>query len=292
MFCSALAMASGCERAGPDGRAGVSSLSRSARVQGSASAPAAALSTPRVPEYRAPLGERSRNDQPAKRYANLSAKACTAELKSRNLPATPARGKTPGLAQPLRVTGPLSGVHVELPSSLHGLLDCRLILLLDDLAKALRQRGVTAIIVNNTYRPASTLPSKTAEPPPSNGRKGTQSTTGAKTSKAAKAKAAKAPARLSQHALGLAIDITAFELEGGTVLNVERDWHGALGSVPCGPASTVFNDNPAGVTLRNLTCGIASSGYCNHLITPCRDPAHANHLHCDIEAGASEMMVE
>jgi hypothetical protein len=176
----------------------------------------------------------------------------------------PARGKTPGLAQPLRIDGSLSGVRFELPRSIHGLLDCRLVLLLDDLAKDLSARGVKAVIVNNVYRPGSKLP----EPTP------------------------RSSLRVSQHALGLAIDITAFELEDATLLDVERDWHGALGAAPCGPSSTVLNDNPAGITLRNLTCAIAAAGYCNHLITPNRDAAHANHLHCDIEAGAREVTVE
>jgi len=207
------------------------------------------------------LPEREREDAaPAKRYANLEPGACAAELERRRLPVKPARGKTPGLASPLQLVGPLRKVAFELPRSVYGFLDCRLVLLLDDLAADLVAHGVVSVVVNNVYRPRSKLPGR--------------------------------PAQSSQHALGLAVDINAFRLADGSVLNVEQDWHGTMGVEPCGPKSRVIDEHAAGIKLRSLTCAIARAGYCNHLITPSRDQAHANHLHCDIEAGAHEVMVE
>ena len=153
-------------------------------------------------------------------------------------------------------------------------MDCRLVLLLDDLAHELSRRGVVAVVVNNAYRPKSTLPIKPAQ------------------RRASQKQRARKPQQLSQHALGLAIDIMAFRLADGRVLNLEHDWHGSIGEEPCGPASRVQGEHPAGVELRNLTCALAVQGYCNHLITPSRDEAHRNHLHCDIEAGANEVTVE
>jgi hypothetical protein len=184
-------------------------------------------------------------------------------------------------------------VTFELPRSLYGYAECRLVLLLDEMAANLAAHDVVAVIVNNVYRPASTLAAKPA-PKPNPTRKSAPATK-SKTSKPKKTgekKQAPQPVRLSQHALGLALDIAGFRLADGRVLNVERDWHGVMGQAPCGPQSRVLDDHPAGITLRNLTCSIASAGYCNHLITPNRDEAHANHLHCDIEAGANEILVE
>lgn len=282
-----LALSVGCEREAAPTDAAWPSSSLSGKPQSLALSqkPAASVPTPTPPEYPTPLPVRKRGDvTPAKRYANQSPAACSSELRHRKLPVRPARGKTPGLMTPLQLTAPLHGVKFELPRSIYGFLDCRLVLLLDDLAKDLSSRAVVGVQVNNVYRPNSKLPpkanTKLVKPPP----KG----------KASKSRKPPPPrtVRLSQHALGLAIDITEFRLADGRVLNVERDWHGSLGAPPCGPGSRVSNDDPSGVLLRDLTCAIARRAYCNHLITPNRDEAHSNHLHCDIEAGADETMVE
>jgi len=256
---------------------------------------------PPVPGYKMPLPVRERGDTaPAKAYANLEGAVCRKELESRKLPVKAARGKTPGLAAPLQLIGPLGGVRFELPKTVYGFLECRLVLLLHELSGELARHGVVAVQVNNTYRPNSKLAAKpSAAPPPAPAPSARKSGKGAKAvkkpAKATKKPAKPAPAepaQVSQHALGLAIDITEFQLGDGRVLNVERDWHGARGEAPCGPLSRVADDNPEGIALRDITCSIARGGYCNHLITPSRDEAHANHLHCDIEAGANEIMTE
>jgi hypothetical protein len=205
-----------------------------------------------------------RSNPPALRYARLSARACRAELRRRKLPASAARGRASGVVSPLRLEGPLQGVRFKLPRSVYGILDCRLVLMLDDMAGELASLGVVAVQVSNVYRPRAKLPPKTE----------------------------RGQARLSQHAHALAIDIIGFELADGPGLNLERDWHGAIGAPVCGPESSVTHDMPAGVTLRNLTCAIARAGYCNHLLTPNHDEAHVNHLHCDIKPESSELDVK
>lgn len=247
-----------------------------------------------LPAFRTPLPVRARRDPaPAKRYAALSSKACLAELRARGVDARPIRGQAKGVETPLRLGAPLAGVRFELPRNVYGLMDCRLVLVLDDLARLLHAHGVAGVQVNNTYRPGSVLPPKTA--PRASGSRGSASTkVRERPARGGKGKRAKPsqPARPSQHARGLAIDITEFRLADGRILNVERDWRGQRGAPPCGPESRVEGSAPEGVLLRDLTCAIARHGLCNHLITPNRDPAHDNHLHCDIEAGASEIMVE
>jgi len=57
-------------------------------------------------------------------------------------------------------------------------------------------------------------------------------------------------ARLSEHALGIAIDISAFVLADGTRLTVLNDWRGRNGQLmkrlhasACGPFGTVLGPN-------------------------------------------------
>jgi hypothetical protein len=238
------------------------------------------------PTFETPLPERRRSDlAPSKRHAALSGAACKAALEREKLLVKVARGKTTGMETPLQLSGPLHGVNFELPGGLYGFLDCRLVLVMSDLAKELARFGIVAVEVNNTYRPASVLPAK-AKPTPapkaaSKGRRKPRPT-----------KAPLVPIRLSQHARGLALDITEFRVKDGRVLNVERDWKGPRGVPPCGPKAQVAANDPNAALLRDVTCAIARAGLCNHLITPSRDEAHKNHLHCDIEANAAEVMVE
>lgn len=71
--------------------------------------------------------------------------------------------------------------------------------------------------------------------------------------------------RLSEHALGLAIDISGFRLSDGSDVNVERDWW-----VP-GPK-------------RDFLHHLASSacGYFSVVLTPSSNREHFNHMHFDL----------
>ena len=290
-----------CERGASRGGAPAPASSDGAaeRAVSTRGLPSAALPPP-ARGFQLPWAAPARDaSAPAKRYANLSSAACRAEARRRELPLIPAKGKTSGLETPLVISGPLGGIVFELPRSIYGFVDCRLVLLLHDMAADLASFGVVAVEVNNIYRPSSALSPEPTTPPrkPEKGPapKAVQRSKRSPPKKTRAPPAPKpppAPVRLSQHALGLAIDITEFRLKDGRTLNVERDWHGALGVPPCGPASEVRGGDPLGVLLRDLTCALARAGYCNHLITPNRDEAHHNHIHCDIEAGASEVTVE
>lgn len=73
------------------------------------------------------------------------------------------------------------------------------------------------------------------------------------------------PMRISEHALGRAIDIGGFELADGTMINVERHWRNA------GNMSRFLQE--------------AARHGCNHfsvVLGPNHDRAHADHLHFDI----------
>jgi hypothetical protein len=190
------------------------------------------------------------------RLANLSPAECKRELRRRALPVTPHKTNTGGIAYALRISGPLRGVRFVAPpaSSPFGLLDCRLALALDELAPVLAALGVSEVHVGNIYRKGAHIA----------GRR-----------------------RRSQHSYGLAVDIPSFRLRDGRLLMVERDFHGVIGDAACGPVAEVRDPNDAAITLRNILCAIVRTGLFHHIITPCGDYAHRNHLHFDIKRGAT-----
>ena len=205
-----------------------------------------------------PVGGKS---APAARYANLMPAACRAELRKRKLPFKSAGGPSSGITTPLRFDGPLAGVRFVTPGrkSVYGKLDCRLALVLDDLARVLAEHGVTEVHVDNLYRPHARLPGKR---------------------------------KPSQHSYGLAIDIVSLVLADGRTLVVEDDWRGAIGDTPCGPQSLPRSPTDNTVDLRNLVCDVARAGLFHHMLTPNFDAAHENHLHFDIKRDGVRLVIE
>ncbi|HEY6558886.1 MAG TPA: extensin family protein [Polyangiaceae bacterium] len=194
---------------------------------------------------------------PAMRYGNLSPGACRGELRKRSIATRPPGAVTPGVATPLRIAGPLRGVSFVAPGrrSIYGVLDCRLLLVLDDLSDVLARHDVSAVLVDNFYRRRARLPGRKSR---------------------------------SQHAYGLAADVYGFKLRDGRELIVERDWHGQLGEPSCGPQSRIIDGTGESLALRNLVCDIAREGFFHHILTPNYNEAHENHLHLDIKRGDRE----
>lgn len=222
----------------------------------------AAASAAPVASYRTALpGPDLDRNAPARRHANLAPWQCREQLRRLKLPAKPVGGPSLGIATPLRLAGEFHGVSFAAPGkkSPYGKLDCRLVLALNELARLLSERGVVRVRIDNLYRPRAHLPGKRH--------------------------------KKSQHAYGLAIDLTEFELEDGRVLEVERDWHGRIGGVSCGPDSVLSQPNAASVTLRNLFCDIVASGIFHHHLTPNYDAAHRDHLHLDIQRGETRRWI-
>jgi hypothetical protein len=215
-----------------------------------------------VAPYTAPLpAAHSVPKSTATRLANLSTAQCSAELRKRGIKSKRAGKAAPGVASPLRLDAPLHGVRFVTPGqkSIYGILDCRLLLALDELAPRLAEQGVTEVRVDNMYRPHAKLPGQS---------------------------------KPSQHAYGLAVDIYGFTLTGGKRLEVEADWHGELGTPPCGPEGRLTEPVEASVTLRNLYCDVGRSGLFHHLLSPSYDLAHKNHLHFDIKRDSRELLIK
>jgi Extensin-like protein C-terminus len=196
----------------------------------------------------------------ASRWASLSGQQCLSELGRRKLAVKRWRGAALGVNTPVRVTGPLGGVRYVTPGakSPYGILDCRLAVTLADLGQLLRQHGVAEVRVDNMYRPKAHLPGK------------------------------KKP---SQHAYGLAIDLTRLKLDDGTELIVERDFQGAIGEPVCGKDARVGLGKEAG-KLRDVICDVARAELFHHILTPNHDAAHRDHFHLDIARGARQRIIE
>lgn len=210
-----------------------------------------ALTDP-APTYKKPLPEPAVLARgTANRYANLSPAACKKQLAARKV-AIEFVGAAPGIANPVRIVGPIGGIqfHTGPKKSPFGMADCRLVLTWLDLIPLLREHKVASIRIDNFYRKGARLPARKS--------------------------------KKSQHAYALATDLTSFTLEDGTLLEVEKDFHGKLGQEVCGPTAVVQNNDPKGVLLRNLVCDIGRTGAFHHILTPNANLAHRNHLHLDI----------
>lgn len=203
---------------------------------------------------------------PAMRYARLDRGACEAELGKRHI-AFERVGEARGVIAPLRLKGAIAGVdfHSMLPlaqrrTSPYEIYDCRLVLALDDWARVLTRYDVVEVVHYSVYRP-----------PPAK-----QVLNGAG----------------RRHSGALAIDAAIFKTRDGQTISVEKDFHGRIGSKPCGAkaASTAGLPAPA-VTLRKIVCEAADAQMFNVMLTPDYNWPHRNHFHLEVTAGARWVLV-
>jgi hypothetical protein len=94
---------------------------------------------------------------PAYRYGQLSRAACEAELTARQIPFR--RERALGVLAPVRLSGPLRGVwfrgegtDAERAQSPHEIVDCRLVLALDDCAEVLLRHDIVEVRHFSMYR--------------------------------------------------------------------------------------------------------------------------------------------
>jgi hypothetical protein len=205
------------------------------------------------------------HDGPAVRYARLDRATCETELARRHVPFA-AVDEARGVLAPVRLTGPLHGVtfRTGLPASKREsspweIVDCRLALSLDDFAAQLEAHDVAEVIHFSVYRPP------TARWP--EGKLG------------------------SRHPGGLAIDAGSFVKKDGTMLEVERDFHGRIGAPTCGPGTGPRPVSAEALELRRILCDAADARLFNVMLTPDYNWPHRNHFHLEVTAGARWFMV-
>jgi len=202
----------------------------------------------------------------ATKYASLDRGTCEAELGKRHI-AFDRVGEARGVIAPLRLKGAIAGVEFRsmLPAaqrktSPYEIYDCRLVLALDDWARVLARHDVVEVVHYSVYRP-----------PP--------------------AKAVlNGPGR--RHSGALAIDAAIFKMRDGTTISVEKDFHGRIGSKPCGAGAAASTGLPASaVTLRKIVCEAADAQLFNVMLTPDYNWPHRNHFHLEVTAGARWVLV-
>lgn len=187
---------------------------------------------------------------PALRYANLTAPQCLAELRSRQVPFELGR-EGGNIDAPVMLTAKLRGVRFEFARSpdQHDVLDCRLLLALDDLSRIAAAQDIATVRYNSIYRRGW------------------------------------ARGRVQGHLGGVAIDITELVDRDGEVLNVRRDFAGdRIGSATCGPAAKTPAPGKA-LRLRAFICAADATRAFNLLLSPHYDYRHRDHFHFEVRRG-------
>jgi hypothetical protein len=202
---------------------------------------------------------------PAQRYGGLERDACEKQLVERGIPFVRVE-EARGVLAPVRLNGLLHGVsfHSGLPATQRAsspleIVDCRLALALDDFALQLSTHDVVDVLHFSIYRPPS---------------------------------AAWPPDRIASRHLGaLAIDAASFTKRDGSKLDVERDFHGHVGSPTCGVGSGPSPATDEAIELRQIVCEAAEARLFNVALTPDYNRDHHNHFHLEVAAGVKWFMV-
>lgn len=187
---------------------------------------------------------------PAVRYASLSAEQCFSELGQRRSSIERAP-KRQTIDAPVVLPRELRGVRFEFAPRVEqrDVVDCRLVLALDDLARIAAAQGIASVRYNSIYR---------------NGW---------------------ARGRVQGHLGAVAIDIVELVLPGGDTLNVLRDFAGdGIGSATCGAAAKAPAPGKA-TQLRSFVCALDEARAFNLVLSPHYDRRHRNHFHLEVRRG-------
>ncbi len=203
---------------------------------------------------------------PAIVYAKMDRATCEAELAKRAITYTRLPDAR-GVLAPERLTSKLHGVSfhsalpaAQRPTSPYEILDCRLILALDDFSVILAKYDVVEVVHMSVYRPpyARTWAA---------GRIG------------------------KQHDGALAIDAGSFIKRDGTLLQVERDFHGAIGAPTCGAGTGPNPPTAEALLLRKIACDAATAHLFNVELTPDYNWQHRNHFHLEVTPSVTWFLV-
>jgi hypothetical protein len=200
---------------------------------------------------------------PAVRYAQLSQADCEAELANRKIDFVRETGAA--VLAPVRLAGPLHGVvfrsdarDKDRATSPYEIADCRLVLALDDFAEILARHDVVEVRHYSMYRPPRSWPE---------GKLG------------------------ARHDGALAIDAGRFIDKSGAVLDVDRDFHGAIDAPTCGEHAAPKPATAAALALRALLCEAVEHRLFNVVLTPNYNRPHKNHFHLEVTAGVAWFLV-
>jgi hypothetical protein len=203
------------------------------------------------------------SQSPAVRYGSLEADACYAELARRHIAYS--RETAAGVDAGVRLAGPLHGVtfrtnesEKQRVTSHWEIGDCRLILSLDDFAEILTRYNIVEVRHYSMYRK------------PTEGEKATPG---------------------KRHNGAVAIDAAKFIDKDGAVLEVDKDFHGAIGDKTCGDGAAPHPVTPEATKLRSILCDAVAAHLFNVVLTPNYNPPHHNHFHLEVTRGVKWFLV-
>ena len=199
---------------------------------------------------------------PAVYYGQLSQADCEAELVARHIDFI--RETASGVLAPVRLTGPLRGVTFRSDArdsvratSPYEIADCRLVLALDDFAQILNRHDIVEVRHYSMYRPPRSFDGAIGK----------------------------------RHPAALAIDTGRFIDRSGVELDVDRDFHGAIGDKTCGEGAGPRSPTAAALALRAILCDTVDAQLFNVVLTPNYNRPHRNHFHLEITAGVTWFLV-
>jgi hypothetical protein len=197
---------------------------------------------------------------PAITYGDMDGAACEKALKARKIPYAKVATPTQGVADPMRITGKLHGVDIHgiglgpKSTSVYEIVDCRLLLALDDFTVILEKHDVVEAIHMSIYRPSKSKPKPGQKPK-------------------------------SQHEAALAMDLGTLVKKDGTKLVVLDDWHGFIGQKTCGPKTGPTKVTKQSTELRAIMCEQFDKKLFNVNLTPNYNKPHVNHFHLEVTRG-------
>jgi hypothetical protein len=130
------------------------------------------------------------------------------------------------------------------------LFDCRLVLSLDDFAATIAERGIVEVRTLSAYR--------------------TRAESGCTRKYDGE-----------QHCAALAVDVGSFKERDGTVLDVERDFHGHIGALTCRNGAHPTPETGAATELWEIAGGAAGKNFLV-VLTPNWNSDHRNHMHLEL----------
>lgn len=200
-----------------------------------------------------------RSDAPNMKYANTEASACEKELARRSVPFARAPAMRDVYA-PMKLTGAMHGVSFRGGGGANEIFDCRLLLALDDFTQVLAKHDITDALYSSAYR--------------------SQAQNGCTAKYAG-----------LQHCGALALDIHFFKKKDGSMLSVEKDFHGKIGMSTCYPTSAPNPRTPNATALWTIECEAASAAMFNVILSPNYNAAHFNHMHVEVTPDAEWMLI-
>jgi hypothetical protein len=169
---------------------------------------------------------------------------------------------------PVRIRGPVHGIaiHSGLPEKIRAkstveIFDCRLVLALDDFGSVLEKHGIVEVVHMSAFRSQRD-------------RGCTPKYTG------------------KQHCGALAVDVGTFKKNDGSVLDVDKDFNGRIGTATCTSGTGPNPVTPAATELWDIVCDSARRGLFHVMLTPNFNAEHKNHLHLEITPDVGWMLIK